>query len=121
MTNTKETTHSPLPWRKNCSVWDFPIVSSENEIIARLQFEKQRDKTIEEIESITEANAAYIVRCVNAFPALVEALKNLVDNNTSFQSACIADDNIGADIYDRKLREAFNNAKNLIKKMEKIK
>ena len=70
----KEIAHSPLPWRKNCALWDYPIISG-NEIIARVQFEKQNGMTEDEINIKTEANADFIIKTVNAHSDLVAALK----------------------------------------------
>lgn len=67
--------HTPLPWSTNGTfVW---ITSDNTEIGKRgedLAFVPAGENSTER-----EANAAYIVKACNAFPDLVEALKELLD------------------------------------------
>ncbi len=74
------TTHSPLPWRlygkasktSNFGNWRARICTDPNHAIATVGYCLGGDKDEPEL---AEANAALIVRAVNAHEALVQALR----------------------------------------------
>jgi len=66
MTDTK---HTPTPWTQ-----DDTVITRNSRVIASV-----RDLCTDSQLPEDRANAAHIVRCVNAHDELVAALRNLVD------------------------------------------
>lgn len=64
--------HTPTPWQFKAEMDDHHvIVNTKGEFIAEIPF----DEFDEEDQKTQYANTEHIVKCVNAFPALVEALE----------------------------------------------
>lgn len=76
---TSKTTHTPTPWTaKGHSIWGPPVTCKldkkpHHEIVCNTMAGRDNGEDL--------ANAAHIVKCVNQYDELVEALRSLINNN----------------------------------------
>lgn len=73
--------HSPLPWKQHL-VDETLIVSPDHSAVC------VSEGDYEDNAALMEANAAYIVKACNAYPKLVEALKEIHTICTESAGAC---------------------------------
>jgi hypothetical protein len=92
--------HTPTPWHIGSKVPNFIYARDGLDIIA------QCDSANESTRAEENANAAHIVRCVNAHDALVAALDNLLNVDRSDPDFCET-----VERYERQARAALKLAK----------